>query len=433
MNIFPNKVKKALHETIEKLVEKKEQFVKRPNKDFVRNRKLSLYKLIDMIIGMGAGSLNKELLDYFDLKLTTPTSSAMIQQRDKLKPEALLYVLKEFTSSFSDGFKKYGKYRLLAVDGSKMSIARNACDEHTFVPLNQHTSGNFININALYDILNRVYLDAIINPIKKNNECHTLAELVQRSPIVKKVILIADRGYESYNNIAHLCEKGWKFVLRVKRNGILRKFDIPDNTEFDRTFTIKITRRDSKETNGDSSFRIMRSKHRFDFIPKGCKDTYSLKFRVVCIKIEEGNYQYLITNLGKSFSSRDLKDIYKKRWGIETSFRELKHTLGAIYLKSKKMEHIQQEVYGKMVLYNFSSIITSNVVIEDNPNRNFRYQVNFSMAMTICIKFLKYYNDTQPYDVEALIRRYLLPIREGRIFPRKTKPKTTNSFINRLA
>jgi IS4 transposase len=93
---------------------------------------------------------------------------------------------------------------------------------------------------------------------------------------------------------------------------------------------------------------------------------------------------------------RDLKDIYKKRWGIETSFRELKHTLGAIYLKSKKMEHIQQEVYGKMLLYNFSSIITLNVVIEHNPNRNIRYQVNFSMAMTICIKFLKYYNDTQP-------------------------------------
>lgn len=35
-------------------------------------------------------------------------------------------------------------------------------------------------------------------------------------------ILIADRGYEVYNNMAHIEQKGWKYLIRVKnKQGIL--------------------------------------------------------------------------------------------------------------------------------------------------------------------------------------------------------------------
>ena len=49
------------------------------------------------------------------------------------------------------------------------------------------------------------------------------------------------------------------------------------------------------------------------------------------------------------------------RWGIETSFRELKHTLSLNKLHSKKTDHIHQEIFAKAIIYNFCSVITMHV------------------------------------------------------------------------
>ena len=50
----------------------------------------------------------------------------------------------------------------------------------------------------------------------------------------------------------------------------------------------------------------------------------------------------------------EIKELYHKRWGIETSFRELKYAIGLSALHSKKRESIKQEIYARLLLYNFS-------------------------------------------------------------------------------
>lgn len=341
MNVLPRLVKMRLDNSIKKLVAQKEKYVKHPNRDFIRNRKLSLSKLVELLITMGAGSQNKELLECYKFDVQTPTASAMIQQRNKLKPDALLYVLQEFAGSFKK-IKKFKGHRLLAIDGSKIIIHRNPSDHETFAVYNKHSDGcNVLNLNALYDICNKLYLDALIQPFRKMNERIALIELIKRSPIKKKVILVADRGYESYNNIAHLEQKGWKYVIRVRasniRHGILTKIEVPFNQEFDETISILMTRRQTKEIKSKPSlYRFLPKSSNFDFLLPGDKGTYPITFRVVCVKVEENNYQYLITNLNTEFSLEDLKYIYHKRWGIEISFRELKHTIAMLHFNSKK-------------------------------------------------------------------------------------------------
>lgn len=39
--------------------------------------------------------------------------------------------------------------------------------------------------------------------------------MVDRSTI-PEALIIADRGYESYNSMAHIQEKGWYFLIRIK-------------------------------------------------------------------------------------------------------------------------------------------------------------------------------------------------------------------------
>lgn len=262
--------------------------------------------------------------------------------------------------------------------------------------------------------------------------------MINRSPLSEKVILIADRGYEAYNNLAHLQERGWNYVIRVKAcdiaKGILSKTDLPSGQEFDEIVSVLMTRRQTNAVKSSPKhYRFLAQHSTFDFLSVGSKGTYPMTFRVVCIELEKGKFQYLVTNLGRDFSMQDIKYLYHKRWGIEISFRELKHTIGLMHFNSKKVEHIKQEIYAKMNLYNFCEMITLNVVIKQDRNRKHSYQANFAVAMTICIKFLRTFNDKHPPDVEALICRYIYPLREGRNFFRDVKAKQCRGFLYRVA
>ena len=61
--------------------------------------------------------------------------------------------------------------------------------------------------------------------------------------------------------------------------------------------------------------------------------------------------------------------LYALRWGIETSFRDLKYTIGMLDFHSKKVMCIQQEIYAHLIMYNFAEMITSHVVIEKKQRK----------------------------------------------------------------
>ncbi len=120
------------------------------------------------------------------------------------------------------------------------------------------------------------------------------------------------------------------------------------------------------------------------------------------------------------------------RWGIETAFRELKYPIGLTYFHSKKVEYIKQEIYAKLIMYNFCEIITLNVVLT-KKERKHDYQVNFTTAISICLRYFKSKQDIPLINVEALIQKHILPVRLGRKDPRKVKTKSSVSFLYRVA
>ena len=81
-------------------------------------------------------------------------------------------------------------------------------------------------------------------------------------------------------------------------------------------------------------------------------------------------------------------------------------------------------------MYNFCEIITTNVVIKQ-PERKYIYQVNFTIAISVCLRYFKSKVDIPAIDVEALIQMNILPVRKGRSDPRKVKPKSHVSFTYR--
>lgn len=436
----PKHVKKLLLSEIRRIAENPQCYCTNPKSDFTRNRKLPLERLLTSIIGMGGGSLSNELLDIFNCSANVASSSAFIQQRSKVKPEAFEEIFKKFSENISDEFNE--NMRVLAIDGSDIQIATNPEDIDSYFPeKNGKKPYNLLHLNALYDLKHSIYQDAIIQKVKDHNEHKALADMIDRSPI-PLALVIADRGYESYNNMAHIQEKGWKFLIRIKDGGagIKSKLILPSSDCFDVEINLNITRKQTNETEklleDKNHYKLLSSTQTFDYLPRKNKKAepfkfYNLRFRIVRFQISEDTYETLLTNLDKEqYPSQKLKELYASRWGIETSFRDLKYTVGLLTFHTKKVMCIQQEIYAHMIMYNFAEMITSHVAVK-KKQRKYTYKANFSVAAHMCRLF--YNGKTSSPNLEAIIARNLIPIRPDRHRQRKLTAKGFQGFLYRVA
>lgn len=427
--------KKILFDVIGELENDPSLFIKHPGKDFTRKRKLDFNTFMKFTLGMSGRSINKELLDYFNFTTDAPSNSAYNQQRSKILPETFEFLFHEFTSRLKMNHFFHG-YRLIACDGSNLSIASNPNDTETRVKSNQfNVIVNRIHLNAFYDLMNRVYVDILIQNWADKNECLACTQMINRSKLDEKVILIADRGYENYNIFAHATEKNWNYLIRVKdieSNGIISGLNLTEKGPLDKEVSMTFTRRQSKDTR-KRGYKFMPTCQGFDFIPIGSKKEYTLNFRVVRFLIAEGTYETIITNIREEiFPSEKIKEIYHLRWGIETSFRELKYAIGLNNLHSKKVDYIKQEVFAKITMYNYCEAIITQVIIKQ-PNKTKLYQVNFTLSIFICREFLNNNRRLKPPDIVLLIQRNILPVRPGRQDPRKVSVQKPVSFLYRVA
>lgn len=64
----------------------------------------------------------------------------------------------------------------------------------------------------------------------------------------------------------------------------------------------------------------------------------------------------LLTSLRERnrYKPSDITHCYERRWGIETSYRELKQTMlgTALTLRSKTVDGVYQEIWGTLIAYN---------------------------------------------------------------------------------
>lgn len=437
----PQAVKQALNDAIQAIVDYKWLYSVRPGIDNTRDRKLPFTKMISSILAFRGGTLNREIMDFFGLDPLVGTSSTFVQQRAKILPEAFESLFRYFVNRIDES-KSYHGLRLLAVDGSDLQIAANSNDPDSyFQGANGQNDYNLLHINAMYDLLQHTYTDAIVQKRRYWDEVGALVDMVDRSDL-DKVLLLADRGYESYNALAHIQEKGWRFLIRIKdrSTGITSGLTLPDKDEYDISFHLNLTRKQSNSIKilleDRNRYRYISSSSRFDYLPQKSRKHdpavfYGLTFRIVHFPLSDTTYETIITNLdADAFPLAEIKRLYAMRWGIETSFRDLKHTLGLLHLHAKKVEFILQEIFAKLTMYNFCELITQSVIVQQKQKK-YAYKVNFSDAVHICFEF--FLKNVPPPIVEAMLMKYISPIRPGRKDTRKHTQKPAVSFTYRVA
>lgn len=340
MNDYPSNVKQKLNSIIADMSEHHWLFSNNPGHNFMRQHqgKLSFYDTMRLIIDMGKGTTNDEIMDYFDMVPDLiPSQSAFNQRRSQISLSAFEYL-----------FRKY--------------------------------------------------------------------------------IVTADRGYESYDLLFHCELKNLNYVFRVKApssKSLLSYYatELPDDLEeFDvtmkRYFTDKAT--NVMKDQSDVYRYINPSKntpHFYELLNRDRRHLYFMQFRVVKIKTAENTYEYLITNLPHSFTMEDIKECYHWRWGIEISFRYLKHANGLLYFHSKKPEFLKQEIYANLTLYNFGIFIANEAAEESkkkerkNDNK-YLYEIDISSALKTARKFFIRRDSDKPIDIIKLMLKYVHAVKE---------------------
>lgn len=218
--MYHQKIKSLFLSAIHTVESKISQYVANPGKDFTRTKKLPSGKLMSFLVSQGSSSTKNELLDFFDMDPHKPTASALNQQRAKLKPEALEAVFHEFNSLVDDDSAPTD-YRFLAADGSTFTFfSKPSFAPPEYYVSEGHSAKGFysIHLNALFDLDRHTYTDAFLQPVHNKDEFRAFCSLVDNHALLPgtKDVFIGDRGYCSYNNMAHVLERGQYFLFRTK-------------------------------------------------------------------------------------------------------------------------------------------------------------------------------------------------------------------------
>ena len=431
MRITPAIAKRKLDTAISAISGVSLLYSKEPDSDFTRERKLPVDTLLRLLLKFSGKSLQSELSAYY-LPLertyqTVPTKSAFTQQRQKLLWEGCYSLFRSFTDSLPY-LKLFDGYRLLACDGSTVQIPRNENETDFSVKAREDCrSFNQLHINGLFDVLNRIYTDAVVDPGWCRRESAALITMVNHLDHPESAIVLADRGYEGYNTIAHLIESMANFVIRAKdldSNGFLHTLHLPPDGELDIDVSKILTNSRAQVFQNDDRYVWI---HRRSFDLWDSSGTYPIQFRLVRFMLADGSYECLVTNLPREkFPPGKLKKLYHLRWGVENAYRDLKYPVDLLHFHGKSAQSVLQELFCSLTMFNYCAYLCVHAdILHMHKRTKYRYKVNFANAVGPCRSYL--HGSISEMELLERLRLAPTPIRPDRHVPRPSRMKEQSS------
>jgi len=226
---------------------------------FSRNRVFTMEQVVRLLLSMHGGSLNKELY----AAGIRASASAFSQQRDKIPLTVFEDVLEYFNLQCHDR-QTYKGYRVFAVDGTAVNMARNPLSDSFMRGRSKGRNRdeikgyNQLHVTPLYDVLNKTYRYAVIQPQPRQDEVGALTLLLEMCGdcFEEKTLIVADRGFESYNTFAYFQEGEHgdiDFLIRVRNDvsGMREIKRLPmQELDVDVGFTLTTTQTKADRANG---------------------------------------------------------------------------------------------------------------------------------------------------------------------------------------
>ena len=230
----------------------------------------------------------------------------------------------------------------------------------------------------------------------------------------KKLLIIFDRGYPSLVFFNWLKINGLNFLMRMPKASFYAETETMESD--DEIVTIKYTKARK------STLRQRNKPEDIEFIND--KET---KLRITKVKLSSGEIEYLISNLSLSeFNYEEMKELYNRRWGIETSYNTSKNKLKIEAYTGNLPQFVYQDIYAQIVVYNEvqDMLKESNDRLENNENLKYKYKTNENKAIGLYKeKFIKI---MLTEDTEERIKMYNQYIDEMKKYVSAIRPNRPN-------
>lgn len=144
---------------------------------------------------------------------------------------------------------------------------------------------------------------------------------------LKGSVILADRGYPSYELMAKLIDNSFDFLIRIPKSWKILVEMLEDNPD-------------------ENDFYFESNDKRYDF-------------RAYRVTLDSGEYEWLVTSLDAEILSADeARELYAKRWGIEVRYRFVKNILQLENFSGKTVIAVKQEFYAAVYLANLCTAVT---------------------------------------------------------------------------
>ena len=348
---------------------------------FIRDRKMTQKEYTAFILSQRSCTSYIETIRFFTIWLKndfkTISSQGIGKQRMFIDPKVFIDMyecfIDELYSKFS-GFSKFQGYIIGACDGSIVDLPNVTLTREEF-PVGDENLLKEKRIRArvscILDVHSKHILTAKIVETTVNEidlAIEHLENLRQRLDITK-LITIYDRGYPSIELMTKIIDLNSKFLIRLPKNVFIHQIkQMKSNDEI-----IQINMINSRLNNFDD-----------ENLKEKARKMGRLEIRIALVDIGKDEPEILATNLTpEEFTTEDLKELYKKRWTVETGFDRLKNLIEIEDFSGIRRPIIEQDFYAHLFVYNLAMTIKNHA--ENNITRTPRnkeekiiYQSNFA-------------------------------------------------------
>lgn len=396
-------------------------------KDYIRKRKVSAQDIILYELNKKGLSSKMEIINFNNINdIKNISSPGLFKQREKLNPDAFIYLMQESLKEFYVGYKKevktYKGYVLTGIDGSDFEIpnTKNSREKYNGKQQNQCAR---VTVSTCYDLLNHYTLDTIVEnyDYSETEMAKKHYETINKEKLLGefKSIRIMDRNYRNLSSIYHYIKNDDKFLIRIATSVYEKENQSMKSN--DEIIEIK--------------YEYNRAKYYRNTDPEFYNYFMSNNVKVRCIKVEleTGEIEVLLTNLEKDkFTSAEIKELYNLRWQIEVNYKHLKSNLKIESITSSKEILIKQDIYSQVLVSNMlqAFINDNNEKINQEKYKN-KMKTNMNMSVGIFKNTLIYIlledNDRKRSEMMdkfcLAIEKYIIPIKPGRKSQRNNNPK----------
>lgn len=342
--------------------------------DFTRNRRLSFCMVLVLILRKGMKSIQVMLNEFFSKFSLPPISKvAFCKARLKLSHTAFIELNNKAVVEVyyrENDFLKYKGLRVLAIDGSVISLPESDDLAESFGEIS-HTDGvstiigkrPYARGSVMYDVINRIAIDSTLEKAKAYEVDIAIQHLEKATSLD---LIIFDRGYASFRMVAELASRKIKFLIRCSKA------------------SFKIAQEMYEGLGKDSQIADIEppKDKRKEIKLKGLPTEVRVRF--VRVQLDTGENEILVTNLlsETDFPTQDFKELYWKRWGVETFYGVVKTRLCLENFTGFSAESVRQDFYSTIFLTGLETILT-----EDAEDILSQKQVNNPQQVNKAVSF----------------------------------------------